>query len=164
MADDSGSGSNEKLTERMVAFQARCRQKGLKITPQRMAVFKVLVESNEHPSAESVFRQVRKVFPNISLDTVNRTLLMLNEIGAAFVVEGSGSPKRFDANLHNHHHFLCVECRKIIDFTHGIPDDIDIPKTVTEMGYPEKIDRFRVLVLKKTVYLQGICEECLKKR
>jgi Fe2+ or Zn2+ uptake regulation protein len=164
MSDSSGSESHGKLTERMDAFQAKCRQKGLKITPQRVAVFKVLVESNEHPSAEVVFRQVRKTFPNISLDTVNRTLLMLNEIGAAFVVEGSGSPKRFDGNLQNHHHFMCVECRRIIDFTHESSDDIKTPKTATEMGYSERIDRFKVLVLKKTVYLQGICEKCLKKR
>lgn len=164
MSDSGGNESRDKLTERMDVFKERCRQAGLKVTPQRMAVFRTLIESKEHPSAEIVFRQVRKTFPNISLDTVNRTLLMLNDIGAAFVVEGSGSPKRFDGNLQNHHHFMCVECKRIIDFRHESFDNIKIPTTAPEMGYPEKIDRYRVLVLKKTVYLQGICEECLKKR
>ncbi len=162
---DSGDSSNHAdLTERMNDFENLCRQKNLRVTPQRVAVFKALVESNEHPSAEIVFRQVRKTFPNISLDTVNRTLLMLNEIGVASVVEGSGSPKRFDGNLQNHHHFVCVECKKIIDFSHESLNGIKMPKTDPEMGYTEKIDRYRVLVLKKTVHLQGICEECLKKR
>ena len=162
---DSGDSSNHTdLAERISAFKKLCRQKNLKVTPQRVAVFKVLVESNEHPSAEMVSRQVRKTFPNISLDTVNRTLLMLNEIGAATVVEGSGSPKRFDGNLQTHHHFVCVECKKIIDFSHESLNGMKMPITDSEMGYTEKIDRYRVLVLKKTVHLQGICEECLKKR
>jgi Fur family peroxide stress response transcriptional regulator len=77
----------------------RCREAGLKITPQRLAVYKVLLGSAEHPSAEAVFRKAREVLPNISLDTVNRTLLTLSEIGAALVVEGSGDAKRFDGNL-----------------------------------------------------------------
>ena len=164
MSDNSESVNCSNLTEKMDAFKELCRQKSLKVTPQRMAVFKTLTESKEHPSAEMVFRQVRRTFPNISLDTVNRTLLMLEKIGAASVVEGSGSPKRFDGNLQSHHHFVCVECKRIIDFSHESLNDIKTPKTGPEIGYTERIDRYKVLVLKKTVYLQGICEECLKKR
>jgi len=93
MVNRRSGGNSSKLADKMDAFKAMCRKAGLKITPQRMAVYKTLAESTEHPSAKTVFRKVRKIFPNISLDTVNRTLLMLNEIGAAFVVEGSGRPQ-----------------------------------------------------------------------
>jgi Fur family peroxide stress response transcriptional regulator len=150
----NGSGSRSKLKERIDAFRAMCRKAGLKITPQRLAVYKTLVESSEHPSAEMVFRKVRKVFPNISLDTVNRTLLMLDEIGAAFVIEGSGSPKRFDGNLQSHHHFKCVKCKRIVDFYHEPFDDIQVPEKVKDIFDVSRI----------TVYLEGICDQCRQKR
>jgi len=72
MSNSGGRGKRSKLKEKMNAFQAKCREAGLKVTPQRMAVYKVLIESKQHPSAEMVFRKVRGVIPNISLDTVNR--------------------------------------------------------------------------------------------
>ncbi len=138
------------IEESMEALRSQCRETGLKITPQRMAVYKVLIESTEHPSAEVVFRQVRKTFPSISLDTVNRTLLTLSDIGAAFVVEGSGDAKRFDANLKNHQHFKCLKCKRIIDFHHEAFDAIDIPENLMPA----------CTVLKKTVYLEGYCDRC----
>jgi Fur family peroxide stress response transcriptional regulator len=117
MSEHSGKVN---LKDKMEAFQVKCRGAGLRITPQRIAVFKALVESKEHPSAEMLHRKMRNIFPSISLDTVNRTLLTLVEIGAAFVVEGSGEPKRFDGGLKNHQHFKCVKCRRIIDlFVYG---------------------------------------------
>jgi Fur family peroxide stress response transcriptional regulator len=140
------------LNKKMDAFQARCRKAGLKVTPQRMAVYKVLLETKEHPSAEMVFQKARKVFPSISLDTVNRTLLTLSEIGAAFVVEGSGDAKRFDANLENHLHFKCVKCKRIIDFYHKPFDNIPVPKNIGK----------KFTVLRKTIYLEGICDLCRK--
>ena len=133
------------------SFERKCRRAGLKVTPQRIAVYKVLAGTNEHPCAESVFQQVKKLIPNISLDTVNRTLLTLNRIGVAFIVEGSGDPKRFDANLYDHQHFKCIKCKKIIDFHHRLFDNIKVP--------PSLAKRFKVL--RKTVYLEGICRSCL---
>jgi Fur family peroxide stress response transcriptional regulator len=150
MANRRSGGSSSKLANKMDVFKAMCRKAGLKITPQRMAVYKTLAESTEHPSAEMVFRKVRKIFPNISLDTVNRTLLMLNEIGAAFVVEGSGSPKRFDGNMKSHHHFKCVECKRIIDIWHEPFGNIQVPTDIKE----------KFSVLRTAVYLEGICDRC----
>jgi Fur family peroxide stress response transcriptional regulator len=152
MLDSSRSDreGRSELKKRMDAFQAMCRQAGLKVTPQRMAVYKTLVEFNKHPSAEIVFRQVRKAFPSISLDTVNRALLMIRDIGAAFVIEGSGSPKRFDANLQNHHHFKCVKCRRIIDVFHKPFDKIQVPESFKK----------KFTVSRKAVYLEGTCNHC----
>lgn len=146
------SAKRKQTKDKLDAFQIRCREAGLKITPQRLAVYKVLLESTEHPSAEVVFRRVREVLPNISLDTVNRTLLTLSEIGAASIVEGSGDAKRFDGNLEEHQHFRCVKCGKIIDFHHRPFDNVVIPKSI----------RNRFTVLRKTVYLEGICDQCRK--
>jgi len=153
MSNDNKSGRKGALQEKMDAFRAKCRRAGLKITPQRMAVYKTLAESKEHPSAEAVFQQVRKVMPDISLDTVNRTLLTLADIGAAFIVEGSGEPKRFDAGMENHQHFKCVKCKRIIDFHHAPFDNIKVPANIGK----------KFIVLKKTVYLEGICDLCRQK-
>lgn len=145
---------SDELKGKIEAFRVICREKGLKVTPQRLAVYKTLLESKEHPSAEMVFKKVRKEVPNISLDTVNRTLLTLADIGEAFIVEGSGEVKRFDSQLKIHQHFKCVKCRKIIDFHHKPFDNIKVPKSI----------KSKYTVLRKTVYLEGICDVCRKKK
>jgi Fur family peroxide stress response transcriptional regulator len=153
MSGEQRPTNTEEIEAKMDAFRVRCRDTGLRVTPQRMTVYRTLLASIEHPSAEAVFREVRNIFPSISLDTVNRTLLTLNEIGAAFIVEGSGDAKRFDANLQTHQHFKCVRCKRIIDVHHEPFNEIDVPKSLK--------DRFTVL--RTTVYLEGFCDRCQKK-
>ncbi|MHC4791090.1 MAG: Fur family transcriptional regulator [Planctomycetota bacterium] len=153
MTNSSGGTKTDKLKDKISAFRGRCREVGLKVTPQRIAVYKLLLESKEHPSAEMVFRKVRKMLPNISLDTVNRTLLTLARMGVAFIVEGSGDVKRFDGNLDTHQHFKCVKCKRIIDFHHKPYDKIPVPMNINK----------KFAVLRKTVYLEGICDLCRRK-
>lgn len=143
--------NTNEFENRLNDFYNFCRSKGLKITPQRIEVYKALISSAEHPSAETVYEKVRDVLPNISLDTVNRTLNTLNKIGAAFIVEGSGDVKRFDSNLERHQHFKCVRCKRIFDFRCEGFDNI-------ALGDLEK--HFKVL--KATVYAEGLCQACLE--
>ncbi|MCF7974207.1 MAG: transcriptional repressor [Phycisphaerae bacterium] len=138
------------IKNKLHAFCVQCKNAGLKMTPQRLAIYKYLLETVEHPSADTVFRNVRHTLPNISLDTVNRTLLTLNRIGAAFVVEGTGDVKRFDANLEDHQHFKCLNCKRIIDFHHAPFDNVEIPTCIK--------DQFTIL--RKTVYFEGLCKDC----
>lgn len=132
-------------------FEDLCRKSGLKLTPQRQTVYKALINTHQHSTAEEIYREVKKEIPNISLDTVNRTLLTLTHIGAAFVVEGTGQPRRFDGDLENHQHFLCIQCGKIVDFKSDVYDNIVLPKEF-ENHYK---------ILRKTVYLEGICPSCV---
>jgi len=131
-------------------FKEKCRESNLKLTPQRFAVYQELLKSRDHPSADVIFRRLRKLFPNISLDTVNRTLLTFYKVGIAQIVEGSGVPKRFDANRDQHHHFRCISCNGIIDVYGDSFDNIKIP---------EEIKR-QFIVMNKTVHLEGICDKC----
>jgi Fur family transcriptional regulator, peroxide stress response regulator len=131
-------------------FQTKCREQGLKITPQRMAIYRALLETTDHPAAEVLCRRVREQFPNVSLDTVNRTLLTLNDIGAAFIVEGSGDAKRFDGNVQDHQHFKCVRCKRIYDVFHEPFTEIEIPTDLEK----------QFTILRKTVYFEGICDQC----
>jgi len=142
--------SNIESDRRTDSFMARCRAHGLKVTPQRIAIYRALVDTDEHPSAEVLHRKVRKVFPRVSLDTVNRTLLTLAEIDAASVVEGSGDVRRFDGRPEKHQHFKCIKCKRIVDFHHKPFDRIKVPAGITK----------RFTVLRKTVYLEGICDVC----
>jgi Fur family peroxide stress response transcriptional regulator len=139
-----------ELDEKTMQFTSQCREAGLKVTPQRIVIYRELLQTEEHPSAEMLYEKVKETLPNISLDTVNRTLLTFNEIGVAFTVEGSGGARRYDGGLDEHQHFRCVKCKRIIDFHHKPFDNIKLP--------PEINNKFTVL--RKSVYLEGLCNLC----
>jgi len=126
------------------------RLAGLRVTPQRIAIYTELLSTDEHPSAETLYERLRPTMTTISLDTVNRTLLKLTEIGAAFVVEGTGQTRRFDAGMHDHQHFRCIKCKRIVDFHHAPFDNIQVPSAIAR--------KFKIL--RKTVYIEGICDKC----
>lgn len=139
--------------ETMDIFYEKCRNHDLKITPQRISIYQELVRSADHPSADVIFRRLRNAYPNISLDTVNRTLLTFAEIGIAQVVEGYGEPKRYDQNIDRHHHFRCIQCKRIIDFYNEEMDNLKIPSVISK----------RFIVLNRKVILEGICDICSDK-
>ncbi len=148
---DSGNRANK---EALRGFEETCREHGLSLTPQRIAIYRELISSSEHPSAVAIFKKVREYYGNISLDTVNRTLSTFHEIGLAKIVESSGDPRRFDPNLVPHHHFRCVACGKIVDFENAGYDALEIP--------PEIGDRY--MVTDKRVHLDGFCDSCRSPR
>jgi Fur family peroxide stress response transcriptional regulator len=137
---------------RLDFFKKRCRENGLKITPQRISIYQELAKCKQHPSTESVFRLTREKFPHISKDTVNRTLLAFSEIGLVDVVEAREGPRRYDPDLTPHHHFHCVSCNEIIDFQ---------GKKYGEIAILEQI-RKKYTVFSKRVVLTGLCEKCSK--
>ena len=138
--------SNEILQ----VFIEKCQKHSLKITPQRMAIYSELLKSEEHPTIDAMFQTVKKEFPNISYDTVSRTLQTFAEIGIADLVEVYGGPKRFDSNLTNHHHLHCVSCGKILDFQNEEYDNLNIPEEVQQC----------FTVHSSRVVLKGMCEKC----
>jgi len=141
---------NKNMEEKLDRFKKICKENVIKLTPQRLVIYEKLISTDEHPSTDMLYKRVRKTFPTISFDTVNRTLLTFHEIGIANLVEGTGNPKRFDGNLDKHHHFQCMKCRKIIDIYNESYDNIQVP--------PEIQGNFDIL--KRTVRLEGICDEC----
>ena len=142
--------SCDMIDKKIRRFTDLCRQTGLRVTPQRIEIYKQLINTDEHPSAEMLYEKARKTFPSISFDTVNRTLLTLNDMGVAFIVEGSGKVRRFDADMEIHQHFKCIKCKRIIDFQHKPFDNIKLPASIKK--------KFKIL--KKAIYLEGICNLC----
>ena len=101
--------------QRLAEFAQRCRQGGLAVTPQRLAIIDALLASTDHPRAEHIFAEVRKLHPHISLATVHRTLETLCRIGEARKVTLLYDSARYDGNVAPHHHIVCVQCRRIRD-------------------------------------------------
>jgi Fur family peroxide stress response transcriptional regulator len=131
-------------------FRQKCRTHNLKMTPQRLAIYEELIKSCDHPCADDIFNHTRKAFPDISIDTVYRTITTFSEIGLVNTVEGYGEAKRYDPDTQPHHHFRCKKCGKIIDFTEESFNKLQVPKKIRE--------KYTVSDLK--VVIEGLCEKC----
>jgi Fur family peroxide stress response transcriptional regulator len=135
-------------------FRKKCSENSLKITPQRIVIYQELLKSKDHPNAEVLHNRVKKIIPDISLDTVNRTLLTYARIGMIHLVEGYGEARRYDPHIAKHHHFRCVNCNAIIDFEYKPYDAIIIPTNIKKTHS----------VLSKKVLLEGYCNRCRKRK
>ncbi|MEW6708753.1 MAG: Fur family transcriptional regulator [Candidatus Riflebacteria bacterium] len=142
------------IDRRIQDFIALCRENQVKVTPQRLAVYKEILDSTDHPDAEKLLARLRKSFPSISLDTVYRTLWLLNDFGLISTLGLTREKTRFEANLEFHHHFVCVECGSTSDFFSDTLNAVDLPADVEKMGE----------VRNTHVEVRGICNTCLKKR
>lgn len=102
------------------------RDRGLKVTPQRRAIFEVLHGNPDHPTAEGIYARVSQDMPTISLRTVYQVLNDLADMGELAQLDlGTGS-SRFDPNLDPHHHLVCESCGTVLD-VHGDIADITLP-------------------------------------
>ncbi|MFA5554332.1 MAG: transcriptional repressor [Phycisphaerae bacterium] len=141
-------------TDLINSFRAKCKKHRLSMTPQRMAIYELLIETTDHPSSEEVYEKAKRKFRDISLDTVYRTLTTFSDIGVINTVEGYGEAKRYDPEIEPHHHFRCKNCNNIIDFCNTTYDNLEIPR---EFRKNFKITNLRVV-------LEGVCEKCGKNR
>src|SRR4030042_2733079 len=107
--------SRTEIESRMQRFEQVCRQQGLKVTHQRMEVFRELAGTDEHPDAETVYEAVHRRVPAVSLDTVYRTLALLEEKGLIRRAEVQSGAVRYDANTEQPHHFVCTICGLVRD-------------------------------------------------
>ena len=134
----------------MERFKGICREAGLKLTHQRLEIYRELAGDTGHPSAEEVYRRVRDRMPTIALDTVYRTLSTFEKVGAIARVDVFDERARFDANLSPHQHFICTMCHAIMDFTWDVFEGLDLPAAVSRIG---RIDH-------RSVIVRGICHNC----
>jgi len=87
-----------------------------KLTPQREAVYKVIVERDDHPTASDIFEAARKRLPSISYATVYNSLRYLKEAGLVHEISFGDSASRYDGVMERHDHAICNECGKLVDF------------------------------------------------
>ena len=98
----------------------------VKYSKQRESIKNFLVTRYDHPTAETVYLNIRKEFPNISLGTVYRNLNLLAEIGEIQKLSPGIGPDRFDGNPAPHYHFICRHCGCVMDLTVSGLDHINI--------------------------------------
>lgn len=143
----------KKEMQRLVdTFPQRCREAGMKVTPQRMAVYSMLVHTDSHPSAEEVYHSIRKQVPAVSLGTVYKILDMLHEHGFLLKVATQNQTARFDARVDFHHHALCDDCGKLLDIS-GNLDAALLAQASAVNFVPSACE----------VLFHGRCQECAEK-
>jgi Fur family transcriptional regulator, peroxide stress response regulator len=138
---------------RLAEFAARCRNGGLAVTPQRLAIIRALLASAEHPRADAIFAAVRREHPYISLATVHRTLETLCQIGEARKVTMLHDSARYDGNVTPHHHVVCVRCRRI--------RDIEIPELDLMVRDRSEIGEFKLLG--SSLEIHALCDACARR-
>jgi Fur family peroxide stress response transcriptional regulator len=143
---------NRQKEPLLEAFREKCRRRGISITPQRVAIYSILVDAKNHPTAEDVYEQVKGTFPDISIDTVYRTLSTFCDMGLVEEVEGYGEAKRYDPDVKPHHHFRCKRCKAIVDFQESSFDNLRIPAGISR--------KYNVANVK--VVVEGLCDRCSK--
>jgi Fur family peroxide stress response transcriptional regulator len=94
----------------------KLRSKGYKVTPQRLAICKLILSSRDHPSAEQLHQEVKKTHPTISLATVYITLDLLKKLGLVQELGFSDRSSRYDPNNSPHINVICPKCGKIYDY------------------------------------------------
>lgn len=145
--------SMQELEERLEHFKRVCREAGIKLTHQRLEIFREVAQAVDHPDAEKVFNRVRERLPMISLDTVYRNLWLANDLGLINIILTSQERTRFDANLKKHHHFVCINCDLTGDFYSEELDQITLPDSIKQLGVPETTQ----------VEVRGLCHKCSDK-
>ena len=143
----------KELQKRMRHLKEGLRRSGMKLTHQRLEIFREVAKSGDHPDAEAIYNGVRARVPTVSLDTVYRTLWMLLDLGLVTTIGASRERVRFDANIRPQHHFVCIKCGKTQDFYSEEFDRLSAPTSVKALGSVEKTQ----------VELRGVCLQCSKK-
>jgi len=133
---------------------AKLRERDFRITPQRLAILKILAASRRHPSVDEIYQEVRAEFPTTSLATVYKTIALLKELNEVLELGFPDGSNRYDgSNPSPHPHAICVRCKKVMD-----PELVNIDALSEEMSrktgykiYHHRLDFF------------GLCPECQEK-
>ncbi len=145
-----GHIESEMLKERVSEFIDRSKELGLKVTPQRIAIYGELAATDQHPSTETIYKKIKDYYPNISLTTVYRTLETFEKLGLISVVNVLYNAARYDANLNPHNHIVCTECKKIEDFYDESLSNLDM----------SDISLNEYSIKGYSILLSGICKDC----
>ena len=129
---------------------ARFRERGLRVTPQRQVIFRLLHGNDRHPTVEALFESAAAEMPTISRKTVYQTVHDLESMGEVALLDlGTGSV-RVDPNVESpHHHLICVRCGKVRD----------VVVDVTSLALPAR-RRHGFTITSVEVHYRGICDEC----
>jgi len=146
------------LTDYINRFETiiqKLRENGHKITPQRLAIVKILAKSKGHPSVEDIYDEIKTDFPTMSLATVYRNIVLIKSFGEVLELGFPDGSNRYDGNKpYPHPHVICVKCKKIVD------PDLD---TLDELK-SEVASETNFKILNHRLDFFGICSNCLAEK
>jgi len=124
----------------------------LKYSRQREAIKEFLATRHDHPTADTVYSELRETFPNISLGTVYRNLSLLSDRDEILKISTGDGPDRFDGNTQPHYHFACRNCHQVLDLEMESIDHIE--KTAAK--------NFNGNIETHITHFYGLCPTCIQ--
>ncbi len=147
MALDDLSRSEKRFQQML----GKLKSLDFRITPQRLAVLRILAASEEHPTAEQIFERVKVEFPTTSLATIYKTIALLKGLNEVLELGFPDGSNRYDGNKpFPHPHVICTRCRKIMD-----PELMSLDELKDEIS---KKTGFRIQHHRLDFF--GVCQEC----
>ena len=131
---------------------AKYKDKGLRLTPQRIAILKYLDGNTSHPTADNIYRDVKQTYPTLSFATVYNTLQTLREHGEVMEVTIDPIRKHYDPNTSPHHHVICISCNDLWDVFVDYSDVLKLPSNVAR----------GMKTVGVHVDFYGLCKNCQK--
>ncbi len=131
-------------------FQDLCRARGIRVTAQRLAVYRALAEDTAHPTADAIYAKLQVGMSSLSPTTVYRILEFLEKEGLVRRVSTTEGAGRFDANIAWHQHLVCRACGSMADYAQELPVELCLPRHGTGGFVAEEYD----------IRIVGVCREC----
>jgi Fur family transcriptional regulator, peroxide stress response regulator len=133
----------------------KLRDNDHKITPQRLAIVKILAKSEGHPSVENIHARIIKSFPTMSLATVYKNILLIKSLGEVLELGFPDGSNRYDGNTPAPHpHVICIRCKKIVDSGLGSLDELK-KEVAMETNFK---------ILNHRLDFFGICSNCMAEK
>jgi len=143
------------VEERVTQMLSRLKSHDFRITPQRLAVLRILAASKGHPSVEEIYQEVKIEFPTTSLATVYKTISLLKELNEVLELGFPDGSNRYDGNKpFPHPHVICTKCKKITD-----PDTISLDDLSEEMSQKTG---YRIFSHRLDFF--GLCPDCQEQK
>ena len=132
----------------------KLKDRGCKITPQRLGIVKILTESEGHPTVEDIYSRIKKEFPTMSLATVYRNIVLIKSCGEVLELGFPDGSNRYDGyKPYPHPHVICIKCKKVVD------PDLDSLEGMKKEVSTET--HFKILTHRLDFF--GICSSCQEK-
>ena len=144
-------------------WSGRFRGHGYRLTMPRQAILEALTRSNKHLSAEDIYLAVRKVYPEVGLTTVYRTLDILSQMGLVFKFDFGDGRSRYELakgpNVTHHHHLVCRGCGRVIDYSEFVEKEKSFLKEI-EATLSKK---YNFKINSHQIHFYGLCSSCQRR-
>jgi len=123
----------------------------MNLTPQRVAIYRTLLESTDHPTPEVLFSRVQPQMASLSLATIYKTLEALTRLHLVAELPATGQSRRFDANMARHQHLVCTGCGLLTDHRDAKLERVEAPRELD--GFvPHSVH----------IHIHGLCRDCAR--